>query len=221
MVNILFFGEVLGEIVGISSSVEFAFDLYRNKLSSFMQSTSEINLNMDRIDSTTDVFMAIHEDYRRLLSQIPHCWESNEMSLRKVISTKSTTRLIYAISNIEKDDEVAFNKFEQRFMSVSQKQSSYDSIDQVIIHLDRDWGANGHQLRSDLYREGIVRALWKHMSTDSSEVHRPPPKVLVPGAGLGRLAVEIALQGFRSATSPLFARRISLPVCMYMQRRNE
>lgn len=70
---------------------------------------------------------------------------------------------------------------------------SYESLGQILIHLSRDWTDRGASIRKNLYSEGIIKQLLKHMPIND---YSQPPRVLVPGAGLGRLAVELAAQGY-------------------------
>lgn len=60
----------------------------------------------------------------------------------------------------------------------------YDSIRQVVAHLVRDWSAEGATSRNPLYQWVVAQLLQHKMPTDGA--------VVVPGAGLGRLAYEIA-----------------------------
>lgn len=59
------------------------------------------------------------------------------------------------------------------------QEASYDSIGQVMAHLVRDWSKQGRGIRRSLYDWCRVRV--------PAKAHR----VLVPGAGLGRLAWEL------------------------------
>ena len=95
--------------------------------------------------------------------------------------------------------------------------TSYNSLDQILIHLSRyatsasssipcsisscicrDWSEAGVGVREKLYHQGVlsvIREVFPPNARDDST--RVLPHVLVPGAGLGRLAVEIACMGFR------------------------
>ena len=81
-------------------------------------------------------------------------------------------------------------------LSKLEKLASYDSMEQLIVHLSRDWGKGGETVRKNLYKNGILQSLqdYKRLLPISKST---TPRVLVPGAGLGRLAVEISLAGFR------------------------
>ena len=75
--------------------------------------------------------------------------------------------------------------------------SSYDALPQVLIHLARDWGEYGVGIRNKLYIDGIIHELMAELPLGDSDGHSSDLRVLVPGAGLGRLAVEIAARGYR------------------------
>ena len=79
---------------------------------------------------------------------------------------------------------------------------SYDQIDQVFYHLVRDWSSlpSATAARSLLYRDGLLQAMddFKPESTGTDGVKLngwERAQVLVPGAALGRLVVEIAAKG--------------------------
>lgn len=59
---------------------------------------------------------------------------------------------------------------------------SYDGVAQLVAHLVRDWSDEGCQIRQSLYN-------WCH-----DRIPRHARHVLVPGAGLGRLAWELQQQ---------------------------
>lgn len=67
--------------------------------------------------------------------------------------------------------------------------NAYDSAGQVVAHLVRDWTILGAKVRHRLY-DWCVEQLNNIFSTKKET----PIKVLIPGAGLGRLAYEVASQ---------------------------
>ncbi|KAL7131936.1 hypothetical protein ABFS83_12G038400 [Erythranthe nasuta] len=69
-----------------------------------------------------------------------------------------------------------------------------DKVRCIIRNIVRDWGAEGQQERDECYKPILqeLEQLFPHRSRDS------PPACLVPGAGLGRLALEISCLGFIS-----------------------
>ena len=58
----------------------------------------------------------------------------------------------------------------------------------------RDWGENGHEARHRMYFDGIIPGVLLRLPIDSMGSTRP--KILIPGAGLGRLAVELLANGY-------------------------
>jgi N2227-like protein len=89
---------------------------------------------------------------------------------------------------------------QQRFTwsntNASRFQDPYDSVRQVIAHLVRDWSSDGAILRKALYG-------WCILQLQNRSV--PSGPVLVPGAGLGRLAWEIAFALDRSVEAVEFS----------------
>lgn len=68
------------------------------------------------------------------------------------------------------------------------KSSAYDSAIQIITHIVRDWAIEGRASRESLYN-WMIEQLLKYKSFDDGPV-------LVPGAGLGRLAHDISETGY-------------------------
>eukprot|EP01031_Cornospumella_fuschlensis_P033933 gene33933-41069_t len=69
--------------------------------------------------------------------------------------------------------------------------SSYNSLVQVLVHVNRDWTTNGLEVRHRLYHSGILKQLQQHLPVSTAGVH-----ILVPGAGMGRLAFDTAKLGY-------------------------
>ncbi|KVH87459.1 N2227-like protein, partial [Cynara cardunculus var. scolymus] len=69
-----------------------------------------------------------------------------------------------------------------------------DKVRCVIRNIVRDWATEGQKERDQCYRP-ILEELKRHFPERSKE---SPPTCLVPGAGLGRLALEISCIGFIS-----------------------
>lgn len=65
--------------------------------------------------------------------------------------------------------------------------SSYDSVSQVIVHIARDWTRLGLVVRQRLY-DWCKQEMASHLVAKDS--------ILVPGAGLGRLAFDLACDGY-------------------------
>lgn len=72
--------------------------------------------------------------------------------------------------------------------STTSKPASYDSSEQVIAHIVRDWTLLGEKLRKSTYQ-------WCQTQLQLWAPTKQNP-VLVPGAGLGRLAFDISKAGY-------------------------
>lgn len=68
-----------------------------------------------------------------------------------------------------------------------------DKVQSVFKHLMRDWSTMGAEERKQCY-DPIIEEIERQFPAD--EVDRGEVNVLVPGAGLGRLAFEIASRDF-------------------------
>ena len=191
MMNMVIFGYQFGELSKIFSSVEFAFDVYRQSLAVFMETVDRAVQSMNTIDEVTAQYTSIHDDFRSLALRIPHLWEQNELVVRE-LCCPSSVNFVYAIhQNACISPQWEFETLNKQ-CEMTNKCTSYDSIEQVVVHLARDWGSSGKELRQALYRDGIITSLQNTLSagTDGQHLH-----VLVPGGGLGRLAVELAMKG--------------------------
>jgi hypothetical protein len=77
---------------------------------------------------------------------------------------------------------------------------AYGQATQILAHLARDWSAAGHTVRQTLYPwcRDRMQVYYKdsnsNMNNDNS--NNANRRILVPGAGLGRLAWELALDGW-------------------------
>ncbi|KAF5458563.1 hypothetical protein F2P56_022585 [Juglans regia] len=67
-----------------------------------------------------------------------------------------------------------------------------DKVRCIVRNLVRDWASEGQKERDQCYKPILeeLDALFRNREKDN------PPTCLVPGAGLGRLALEISCQGF-------------------------
>jgi N2227-like protein len=82
--------------------------------------------------------------------------------------------------------------------------AAYSDCYAVLTHLVRDWSDDGAAARRAVY-EPILKLLSRHVPTiaaaaaaaEVDSVRAAPPLLLVPGAGLGRLCVELAASGWR------------------------
>ena len=68
---------------------------------------------------------------------------------------------------------------------------SYHQAGQVMAHLVRDWTAEGRSIRASLY-DWCRQQVLLHQQTQYASNNNNNLRILVPGAGLGRLAWELA-----------------------------
>ena len=81
------------------------------------------------------------------------------------------------------------------------EEQPYEEAVQIIAHLTRDWSKDGTILRDEY--NWIKEQLWRHHSfpTTTESVLSP---ILVPGAGIGRLAFDLAFAQDEECTSECF-----------------
>ncbi|KAK4684760.1 carnosine N-methyltransferase, partial [Tremellales sp. Uapishka_1] len=72
-----------------------------------------------------------------------------------------------------------------------------DKVRSTLRSFVRDWAVDGEQERMQCY-DPCLEALEKHFPVIEGGRERGDVRVLVPGCGLGRLAMEIAARGFAS-----------------------
>jgi len=82
----------------------------------------------------------------------------------------------------------------RRLPQLSPSQLSYSSMTSVLAHLTRDWTDLGSHIRQSYYIWLLRELLLSHHKGDKNSPTQR--RVLVPGAGLGRLAQEIANVGY-------------------------
>jgi hypothetical protein len=178
-------------------------------LGNLMKEIDFVIQQMDSLDERDGRRRLIHDKFRHAAMQLPNLWESNEDVLNYLIHPQSI-HLKYAIKapknltylTIDRNDSPQ-NYAEGRARSRDSRTDagsaprsavnvpSYDTMEQVLVHLSRDWSRRGEKVRKNLYDDGFL-------STLSTLIDDPVGRrVLVPGAGLGRLAAELAVKGFR------------------------
>ena len=131
--------------------------------------------------------------------------EQMEKSNQKVL--KSLIRNQFMLDNVLKhagamtSQEVLQNRnqfprdFEVDWWASEERISKIDS---VLKSIYRDWSNEGKEERSVVY-DKLLGALEKYLPSGTND--RGPPRVAVPGSGLGRLAYEIYKKGYSSQGS--------------------
>lgn len=210
------FGERSGELTAIASAVDYALDLHRKHLITIVERFDEILTKIDHIDHENHyIFHSVHEKIRQYAIDVPSYWEQNEIVLQELLQPFALP-LTYLIlpahsydlhrSESERETSMDVGKDEQEMeedqksfkhaeISLDERREvlSYDSLIQVIIHLNRDWSEIGNSVRKKLYQDTILPLLQKYMPLQTKKDRR---RVLVPGAGLGRLAAEVSALGY-------------------------
>ena len=117
----------------------------------------------------------------------------------------ATNLLLNGTSTAGTDDDVNDNNDDnqqeaRKSSSASGAPASYDSVAQVVAHLVRDWSELGAPVRQSLYHwcRSALREYINKKDTESATTRREQQQqqslsILVPGAGLGRLAWELAI----------------------------
>jgi hypothetical protein len=196
----------------IRHGTAFAFDTHRRLLTTVMEIFRKVEHQMRSIDERTGCYRHIHDRFRRLAATVPGLWEANEDVLRRLV-VPTAFDLTYAL--LDTSDSAAAATAASNVSSSSStkaenedpvnESASYDSLEQVIVHLSRDWSSRGHLVRQRLYIDGILPTLANVLppsitggggGSGSCDSSTRPPRLLVPGAGLGRLALELAARGY-------------------------
>jgi hypothetical protein len=68
----------------------------------------------------------------------------------------------------------------------------YDSVNQVVAHVVRDWSMHGQPIRSSLY-DWCIQHIHTYIATTATATS-VPGAILIPGAGLGRLVWDAAVE---------------------------
>lgn len=174
-----------------SSLLENSFDKYRLELTNLLQILTPLikqsNYKQNYLRKFQKIFQVYSKEY---LLKIPFLWEKNENILKYLLNYNNYQKqriFTYCLTNQPTNFTL---------LSFNQKKhvSSYNNFHQLLIHLERDWGSGGRNVRQHIYFNGIIPLLQKYLPINNSNHF---PHILVPGAGLGRLAVELAVLGYR------------------------
>ena len=127
---------------------------------------------------TKDERVAIDAD--GVASAIAKAWEANQQTLANVLPNSPPTTL-----ELPSSSNRSSNTSSKNTSTPNTASASYESAAQILAHLARDWSRAGDAARRRTYAP-VLRALRRE---------RRKLRVLVPGAGLSRLAYEIARLG--------------------------
>jgi hypothetical protein len=126
-------------------SIEAAFLSFRESLSLLMKemySAVDLAAEIDvlREKNKLNSLKSIHDDFRSTVQMIPSLWEHNEGVLRDLVNPLRNLNFQYAILDSSKvcDDESFLMQNASTPPSfVMNWSASYNSLDQVLIHLSR------------------------------------------------------------------------------------
>lgn len=204
------FGERAESVANISYSIERAFEVHRQRLLGIMEHMGSIVSQLEHTDSAYDrLFQPVHARILNFANVLPEYWERNEFVLRDLIQpgqvpfTFGIMPPAAAASAVLDGEQEVLPSPPETFSTDGDKQpdvASYNSLVQVLVHLSRDWSADGSRVRRQLYQDGVLRYIRKYLPAVGPSGGQP--QVLVPGAGLGRLAVDLAQQGYRVGKLP-------------------
>jgi carnosine N-methyltransferase len=181
----ILFGYKQEDEESIHSKIDFAIDKYSGLLTDIMIYVESVIEALENADERLGgKFVDVHADFGRQLLRIPEQWEQNKMVLEMLLrSNTSFTYGICSVASILSDN----NQHSDQSVTVT---SYGDDLQQLLVHLSRDWGNVGEHIRKKLYEEGVLKHLQMHSSYSTGK------KLLVPGAGLGRLGYELASLGY-------------------------
>eukprot|EP00927_Polykrikos_kofoidii_P074705 TRINITY_DN70731_c0_g1_i1.p1 TRINITY_DN70731_c0_g1~~TRINITY_DN70731_c0_g1_i1.p1 ORF type:complete len:396 (-),score=46.51 TRINITY_DN70731_c0_g1_i1:95-1282(-) len=95
--------------------------------------------------------------------------------------------------------------------------SSYGTLASVFLHLLRDWSAMCEHVKTSTYEPAIKELRQLLPPRQGLSQAGVGPEVLLPGAGLGRLALELAAEGYRVEAND--ASRLFLTFADYLLNR--
>lgn len=198
-----FVGGSGNEKSSISHVVEASFETYRKNLITLVEGIDKILEKIDQLDGKSQYrYASVHSRMKNLASRLPILWEQNECVLRESIRPWDM-EFLYLIMPAD-DDPNKKNYYLNASSSGNNEDStkkdvaSYNSIVQLLVHLNRDWTAFGANVRKRLYHDGILPVLKRYVPIliDEEKMKCNAPRILIPGAGLGRLILEVAALGY-------------------------
>ena len=169
MANIVIYARDVDTPHRIHSMTDIALNQYHRELTNAMDNHCEALRELPNVTALYNVW----NDLKQNIQRIPELWAHNEDTLRLLLSPRVPITL------------GMLNSPAITYLEHSAEPTSYNSIHQVFVHLTRDWAHN-----TPIYSR-ILAHVRSYIACDTQA------KVLVPGAGLGRLALEIATTGCR------------------------
>ncbi|CAL8465154.1 g4689 [Coccomyxa elongata] len=187
--------------LNVFEPVKVAFEEEANALGRIIHSLLEYRTHAEwEVRRWQHNYEILPDNHRRLLAHQPakfvaarSCIDSNDRFFRSMIRS-----LVMEASQggwpICRAMELAQQRLAER-RPVSPADA--EKCRYVLKNLVRDWGPEGAAERAQSYGR-IVAELRECFRDRLAEEGTPPPSVLVPGAGLGRLCLDIAKVGFET-----------------------
>lgn len=148
------------------------------------QSLLRIGRNEACLDKLPEKHRSCLDTYRQDLQNLKKCIECNDALIS--LMTRDSHNMF---DNVD-DDQILECGSQSSSKTLAE---GLDKVQAVFKQLMRDWSSEGVTERKQCY-EPIINEILQHFP--ETEHDRSRTKVLVPGAGLGRLAFEIASKGF-------------------------
>ena len=194
---LIVFGFEQSDMRCLMSSLELGFENNRKVLGQLMKSMDFTVTLMDAVDIQTPKLRGIHDTFRSQAMKIPILWEKNEVLLRYLVSPQKML-ITYAIShnqmsdlhrhhgvredsnackdllNSELTDEGSREPLESTKRGKGRKENkvpppSYENLEQILVHLCRDWSAQGKVIRKRLYTDGIISKMLQNLPVNSND----------------------------------------------------
>jgi len=180
--DVVIFGSKPSDGFQIQSDLKSALSAYRQYFAGYMSDFEHSLRYIDEYNCVDDLIKEVHDEFRVVIqSLIPQAWNRNIDVIEKFTQLHISSRLTFAIST----------GFLTRLNSLEvhdAESTCYSSLEQVLLHMHRDWSeaASNNKIITKITEYLMNHAIDSNLS-----------RILVPGAGLGRLAVELATAGFR------------------------
>ena len=122
------------------------------------------------------------------------CIRTNSMFFKAMLGSFDTDEGNHPAPHLADANQAAVDYANSTDQHVSA--ADMEKVNYVLKNLMRDWSEDGAKERAESYGR-VIAELKSAFKGWTQTRRRDPPCVLVPGAGLGRLCLEIASLGFR------------------------
>ncbi|XP_031635197.1 carnosine N-methyltransferase [Contarinia nasturtii] len=151
--------------------------------------------SMNRVDKTESYLSTLplaHQGmmlkYRDHLFRIRNCIDENFQIIRKLVEDVGN---LFENANQAMVPKSHNNRYEDDDIRV--RLQDMDKVQVTLKQFARDWSADGEEERQQCYAP-IINEIEKFYNADKIDISKI--RILVPGAGLGRLTYELAYRGY-------------------------